>query len=92
MTAPEPRCLPCSAALRDAADLLQAATVHGFDSVQVHQLVAGMDTERMWRVLHFEVAVALAAVQAYAGLSGLPETEVVEIITTEMAGEIEHGH
>jgi|GEM_PF-3985055 len=93
MTGPEPRCLPCSAAARDAGDLLRLVVEdHSIERPsRAHHLVTGMDTERMWRVVLFEAGLAAAIVDAFSKATGLSAAEVVDIVISEITG-VHHGH
>jgi hypothetical protein len=96
VTAPkptEPRCLACSAAALDAGDLLQMVVEDSSveRSSRAHHLVSGMDTERLWRALLFEAALAAGLADGFANAIGLPTAEVVQIVLSEITG-VHHDH
>lgn len=86
-------CLACSAARRDAADLLVAAVEDGsIDSDRVTQLVSGMDSERSWRVVLYAIGIAASLVAALGEEIGLPARDVAHIYRDEITGGGDHDH
>lgn len=85
---PEPICLACDAARRDAADMVVMAVEDGFTSDRIHHLVDAMDRERAWRVALFLAGVAAGLVDVLADQVDIKPAEIAEQLRKEMTSHV----